>query len=74
MLGIPEKWSVTAALLVPMLLAAPALAQDKLRIGKSVPNSWAFAATDVGVRVVLPGSSTRTRRSISCTIPRPTRW
>ena len=28
----------------------PALAQDKLRIGKSVPNSWAFAATDVGVQ------------------------
>ena len=29
---------------------AAALAQDKLRIGKSVPNSWAFAATDVGVQ------------------------
>jgi len=42
---------------VGMMLAAPAVlatrpvhAQDKLRIGKSVPNSWAFAATDVGVQ------------------------
>jgi ABC-type nitrate/sulfonate/bicarbonate transport system substrate-binding protein len=42
---------------IGLLLAAPvvlthrsALAQDKLRIGKSVPNSWAFAATDVGVQ------------------------
>ncbi|MPZ37006.1 MAG: transporter substrate-binding domain-containing protein [Rhizobiales bacterium] len=50
MLRIPEKWSVAAALLVPILLADPALAQDKLRIGKSVPNSWAFAATNVGVQ------------------------
>ena len=33
-----------------MLAGGPALAQDKLRIGKSVPNSWAFAATDVGVQ------------------------
>ena len=33
-----------------MLASGPALAQDKLRIGKSVPNSWAFAATDVGVQ------------------------
>jgi NitT/TauT family transport system substrate-binding protein len=42
-----------AALLagVAVILGGPALAQDKLRIGKSVPNSWAFAATDVGVQV-----------------------
>ncbi len=40
-----------AALAAALLMSAPALAQDKLRIGKSVPNSWAFAATDVGVQV-----------------------
>lgn len=47
---IPEKGSVAATLLaaVVMLASGPAHAQDKLRIGKSVPNSWAFAATDVG--------------------------
>lgn len=49
---IPNQRSVAAVLLAAALLAsAPALAQDKLRIGKSVPNSWAFAATDVGVQV-----------------------
>ena len=45
--------SIVAALIAiaSMLLASsPAVAQDKLRIGKSVPNSWAFAATDVGVQ------------------------
>ena len=42
---------MAAALMAAAMLASgPALAQDKLRIGKSVPNSWAFAATDVGVQ------------------------
>jgi NitT/TauT family transport system substrate-binding protein len=51
MLPIPEKWLVaTALVLSALLVSAPALAQDKLRIGKSVPNSWAFSATDVGVQ------------------------
>jgi ABC-type nitrate/sulfonate/bicarbonate transport system substrate-binding protein len=37
-------------LAAPIVLASRgAFAQDKLRIGKSVPNSWAFSATDVGV-------------------------
>lgn len=49
MLAIPEKWSVaTAFILSALLMSGSALAQDKLRIGKSVPNSWAFSATDVG--------------------------
>ena len=52
MLSIPEKWSAATALVVSVtLLSAPALAQDKLRIGKSVPNSWAFSATDVGIQM-----------------------
>ena len=51
MLPIPNPRSVAAVALVAALLASgSALAQDKLRIGKSVPNSWAFAATDVGVQ------------------------
>jgi NitT/TauT family transport system substrate-binding protein len=46
------KRSLMAAALLAASVAASsgALAQDKLRIGKSVPNSWAFAATDVGVQ------------------------
>ena len=50
MLTIPEKRSVAAGLLAAAMIVAggPALAQGKLRIGKSVPNSWAFSATDVG--------------------------
>ena len=48
---IPNQGSVAAVLLAAALLVCgPALAQDKLRIGKSVPNSWAFSATDVGVQ------------------------
>jgi len=43
--------STAVALVASVVLASgAALAQDKLRIGKSVPNSWAFAATDVGVQ------------------------
>src|SRR5262249_61899430 len=49
MLAIPKKWSAVAVLSVS-LMSAPALAQDKLRLGKSVPNSWAFSAADVGVQ------------------------
>jgi NitT/TauT family transport system substrate-binding protein len=47
-----SKRSLTAAawFAAAVLANGPALAQDKLRIGKSVPNSWAFAATDVGVQ------------------------
>ena len=46
-----KRSSMAIALIGALVLAsAPALAQDKLRIGKSVPNSWAFAATDVGVQ------------------------
>ena len=45
------KW-IEAGVFAAVLAGAcdAALAQDKLRIGKSVPNSWAFAATDVGVQ------------------------
>ena len=51
MLPIPNPRSVAAVALVAALLASgSALAQDKLRIGKSVPNSWAFSATDVGMQ------------------------
>jgi NitT/TauT family transport system substrate-binding protein len=50
MLTIPKNWSVAAVLVASAVIADPALAQDKLRIGKSVPNSWAFSATDVGVQ------------------------
>ena len=51
MLTIPNQRSVAAVLLAAAVLASgSALAQDKLRIGKSVPNSWAFSATDVGVQ------------------------
>ncbi len=45
-----RRRTVVAGLLAATLASGPALAQDKLRIGKSVPNSWAFAATDVGVQ------------------------
>ncbi|MBX9778206.1 MAG: ABC transporter substrate-binding protein [Xanthobacteraceae bacterium] len=51
MLPIPNSRSVAAVALAAALLASgSALAQDKLRIGKSVPNSWAFSATDVGIQ------------------------
>jgi NitT/TauT family transport system substrate-binding protein len=51
MLPIPNPRSVAAVALVAALLASgSALAQDKLRIGKSVPNSWAFSMTDVGIQ------------------------
>ena len=51
MLPIPNPRSVAAVALAAALLASgSALAQDKLRIGKSVPNSWAFSATDVGMQ------------------------
>jgi NitT/TauT family transport system substrate-binding protein len=46
-----KRSSMAAALLAAAVaVSSPALSQDKLRIGKSVPNSWAFAATDVGVQ------------------------
>jgi ABC-type nitrate/sulfonate/bicarbonate transport system substrate-binding protein len=44
-----SRRAVVAAL-ASLCLATTAQAQEKLRIGKSVPNSWAFAATDVGVQ------------------------
>lgn len=48
---ITRRNSLGLILAAPAVLASrPASAQDKLRIGKSVPNSWAFAATDVGVQ------------------------
>ena len=47
---VTRRRSAVAGLLAAVLASGPALAQDKLRIGKSVPNSWAFAATDVGVQ------------------------
>jgi NitT/TauT family transport system substrate-binding protein len=51
MLPIPNPRSVAAVALVAALLTSgAALAQDKLRIGKSVPNSWAFSMTDVGIQ------------------------
>ncbi len=51
MLTIPNQRSAAALLVAAaVLVGGPALAQDKLRIGKSVPNSWAFSATDVGVQ------------------------
>ena len=50
MLKTLRRGSVVAGLAASLCLASGALAQDKLRIGKSVPNSWAFAATDVGVQ------------------------
>jgi NitT/TauT family transport system substrate-binding protein len=51
MLPIPNPRSVAAVALATALLASgSALAQDKLRIGKSVPNSWAFSMTDVGIQ------------------------
>ncbi len=42
--------SMVAMLAATLLASGSAQAQDKVRIGKSVPNSWAFAATDVGVQ------------------------
>ena len=46
-----RRQSIGMILAAPVVLASrPAFSQDKLRIGKSVPNSWAFAATDVGVQ------------------------
>jgi NitT/TauT family transport system substrate-binding protein len=46
-----KRSSMVAALVAAAaLVSGPAPAQDALRIGKSVPNSWAFAATDVGVQ------------------------
>jgi NitT/TauT family transport system substrate-binding protein len=51
MLPIPNPRSVAVVALAAVLLASgSALAQDKLRIGKSVPNSWAFSMTDVGIQ------------------------
>jgi len=51
MLRSLKRLSTAVALVASVVLASgAALAQDKLRIGKSVPNSWAFAATDVGVQ------------------------
>jgi NitT/TauT family transport system substrate-binding protein len=51
MLKSLKRRSTAVALVASVVLASSAaLAQDKLRIGKSVPNSWAFAATDVGVQ------------------------
>lgn len=46
------KRSSMAAVLVAaaIVVSAPALAQDKVRIGKSVPNSWAFSAAEVGAQ------------------------
>jgi len=51
MLKSLKRRSTAVVLMASLVLASgAALAQDKLRIGKSVPNSWAFAATDVGVQ------------------------
>jgi ABC-type nitrate/sulfonate/bicarbonate transport system substrate-binding protein len=51
MLECRRSGSMAAVLALAALLASgSAHAQDKLRIGKSVPNSWAFSATDVGVQ------------------------
>jgi ABC-type nitrate/sulfonate/bicarbonate transport system substrate-binding protein len=50
MLTTLKRGSMVAGLVASVCLATAAQAQDKLRIGKSVPNSWAFAATDVGVQ------------------------
>jgi ABC-type nitrate/sulfonate/bicarbonate transport system substrate-binding protein len=49
MVRMPKLFAVALATTV-MFAGGAVLAQDKLRIGKSVPNSWAFAATDVGVQ------------------------
>src|SRR4051812_4373286 len=46
-----RREAVGLMLAAPMVLAQrPAFAQERLRIGKSVPNSWAFSASDVGVQ------------------------
>jgi ABC-type nitrate/sulfonate/bicarbonate transport system substrate-binding protein len=45
--------SITVVLVASLCLPGIAAAQDKLRIGKSVPNSWAFAATDVGIQAKI---------------------
>lgn len=51
MLKMTRRRTVGLLLATPAVLASrPAFSQDRLRIGKSVPNSWAFAATDVGVQ------------------------
>src|SRR4051812_8144781 len=45
-----RRQTIGLMLAAPMVLAQrPAFAQERLRIGKSVPNSWAFSATNVGV-------------------------
>jgi NitT/TauT family transport system substrate-binding protein len=46
-----RRRTIGLMLAAPIVLASrPAFSQDKLRMGKSVPNSWAFSATDVGVQ------------------------
>jgi ABC-type nitrate/sulfonate/bicarbonate transport system substrate-binding protein len=45
-----RRQTIGLMLATPLVLAQrPANAQERLRIGKSVPNSWAFSATNVGV-------------------------
>jgi ABC-type nitrate/sulfonate/bicarbonate transport system substrate-binding protein len=48
------RHALVASILTVLLLSeGTAAAQDKVRIGKSVPNSWAFAATDVGIQTQI---------------------
>src|SRR5262252_206271 len=42
-----------ALALVAVLHGAPALALDKIRLGKAVPNSFAFGATEVGIEAKI---------------------
>jgi ABC-type nitrate/sulfonate/bicarbonate transport system substrate-binding protein len=50
MRGISRRGVVGGALAAPLVLSARnALAQDKIRFGKAVPNSFAFSAAEVGI-------------------------
>src|SRR6476469_4643832 len=44
---------IIAAGAVVLLASAPASALDKVRLGKAVPNSFAFAATEVGIEAKI---------------------
>ena len=48
---------IVAGALAAALVAAPAaaVALDKVRLGKAVPNSFAFSTTEVGIKPRLLG-------------------